>query len=335
LTVLGFEHRISVGTRKKAAAIKPAPATAGGYQMKSRDEIREALTCPIASVKTLFSRDGSIDLNGMRSFIDFTISGGTKTILLTYGDSLYTLLSDQEIAEVTRAVVQHTAGRALVVAADGIWATPQEIAFAEFVREIGADVLMVLPPDWAASCTVDTFVEHYAAIAEHLPIMVVTNVFARRQALGLDVLKILRDQVPGIIAIKDDVGGEFVRKMCLLVHDRWAVFAGGQKQNHLDMIPYGCDGYMSTFIQFKPSIAQEYWTATQTADWGRAKHVISTYDMPYFDFVMQLPGGFDAGIHGALELFGIAQRWRRKPYYSLNDQQMEQLAGFFRDKSLL
>lgn len=303
--------------------------------MMTREEIREALTCPIASVPTLFLRDGSIDFDGIRNFIDFTIAGGSTTMLLTYGDSLYSLLSDQEIAEITRAVAKHTAGRALVVAADGIWATPQEIEFAKYVRQVGADVLMVLPPDWALSCTVDTFVEHYAAVAEHIPVMVVTNVFARRQALGLKVLKVLRDQVEGIVAIKDDVTGAFVRKVCLLVHDHWAVFAGGQKQNHLNMIPYGCDGYLSTFIQFKPSVAQDYWTATQRGNWDRAKEIIRTYDMPYFDFVMQLPGGFDAGIHGALELFGIAQRWRRKPYYSLSNEEMEQLADFFRQKSLL
>jgi 4-hydroxy-tetrahydrodipicolinate synthase len=303
--------------------------------MKSREEVREALTCPIASVPTLFLRDGSIDFDGVRNYIDFTIAGGTKTILITYGDSLYSLLSDREIAEMTRVVVEHTASRALVVAADGIWATPQEIEFAEYARGVGADVLMVLPPDWAVSCTAETFVEHYAAIAQHIPVMVVTNVFARRQALGLEVLVTLRDEVEGIVAIKDDVGGDFVRKMCLLVHDHWAVFAGGQKQNHLDIVPYGCDGYLSTFIQFKPSVAQEYWTATQTGDWGRARDIISTYDMPYFDFVIGLPGGFDAGIHGVLELFGIAQRWRRKPYYTLNDEDMDRLADFFRQKSLL
>ena len=303
--------------------------------MLTHEEVKEALTCPIASVPTLFLHDGSIDFDGLRNYIDFTIAGGTKTILLTYGDSLYSLLSDQEIADVTRVSVEHTAGRAMVVAADGIWATPQEIEFAKYVRQVGADVLMVLPPDWAASCTLETFVEHYAAVAEHIPVMVVTNVFARRQALGLEVLRALRDRVKGIVAIKDDVGGEFVRKMCLLVHDHWAVFAGGQKQSHLDIVPYGCDGYMSTFIQFKPSVTQDYWTAVQTGDWDKAMEIIRTYDMPYFDFVMQLTGGFDAGIHGVLELFGVAQRWRRKPYYSLNDEEMERLADFFQSKSLL
>lgn len=303
--------------------------------MIGREQVREALTGPIASIPTLFQRDGSIDFDGLRDFIDFVISGGAKTVLLTYGDSLYSLLGDAEIAEVTRVVAEHAAGRAMVVAADGIWATPQEVEFAQYVRRVGADMLMVLPPAWAGSCTEETFVAHYAAVAEHIPVMVVTNLYATQQALGLKVLKRLRDEVEGVMAIKDDVGGPFARKMCLLVHERWAVFAGGQKQNHLNMAPYGCDGYMSTFIKFKPEIAQSYWRAFQEGDNERVREIVRTYDMPYFDFVMGLTGGFDAGLHGTLELFGIAQRWRRKPYYSLNDGEMEQLAEFFRQKSLL
>jgi hypothetical protein len=63
--------------------------------------------------------------------------------------------------------------------------------------------------------------------------------------------------------------------------------------------------------------------------------VVRKYDVPYFDFTSALPGGFDAGLHGAMELFGIAGRWRRPPYHSLTDEEMARLAGFFRDLSLL
>ena len=41
----------------------------------------------------------------------------------------------------TRAVVEDAAGRALVVAADRMWATPQAVAFARYAREAGAGVL--------------------------------------------------------------------------------------------------------------------------------------------------------------------------------------------------
>ena len=299
--------------------------------MISREEIREALTGPVTSICTPFNQDGSLDFASLRTCIDFYLEAGSKAIILTYGDSLYSILSDQEVADVTKVVVEHTRGRAMVVAADRMWATPQTIEFARYVREIGADVLMVLPPDWTLSCTVESFVEHYAAIAEHIPVMIVTNLFARRPvAQSLRVLERVRDQVEGVVAIKDDLTGEFARKMCLLVHDHWAIISGGRKQNHLDLLPYGCDGFFSTFSKFKPQVTHAYWQAVLDEDWLQVREIISRYDMPLFDFITSLPGGFDAGIHGILELFGLAQRWRRKPYYSLNDVEMAQLADFFK-----
>ena len=44
---------------------------------------------------------------------------------------------------------------------------------------------------------------------------------------------------------------------------------------------------------------------------------------------------YDAGIHGILELYGLARRWRRPPYYSLDDAEMASLAEFLEGKGLL
>jgi len=288
-------------------------------------EVKAKLTGPIPSVKTPFNRDGSIDYAGLEKWIEFNLGAGAKTLLLTYGDSLYSILTDDEVAEVTKAAVRIVRGRAMVVAADRIWWTGKTAAFAKYCREVGADMLMVLPPDWAQSCTVDTFVEHYVAAAEHIPVMTVTNLYMGRQEDGLKVFEILRDKVPGVMAVKYDVCGEFARKLCLLTHEKWGVFAGGMKQNHMNMHPYGCDGYLSTLISFKPEITWRYWKAIEKNDLVAARNVIRDYDNPYFDYIMKLPGGFDAAEHGVLEIFGITQRWRRKPYYSLNDAEMERL----------
>ena len=83
-------------------------------------------------------------------------------------------------------------------------ATPEKLAL---------NLIMVLPPDWAGSCTAETFVAHYASVAAEIPVMVVTNVFGRSHELGLEVLRRLRDEVPGVVAIKDDLVGAFARKM--------------------------------------------------------------------------------------------------------------------------
>src|SRR5688572_18631736 len=97
-------------------------------------QVRAALTGPIASIRTPFNRDGSIDFDGVRRVIDFHIQAGCKASLLTAGDSHFHCLTDGEIAQVNRVVVEHTAGRALTVACDWEFATPQAVEFAKYCR---------------------------------------------------------------------------------------------------------------------------------------------------------------------------------------------------------
>ena len=46
------------------------------------DEVREALSCPVASLRTPFKKDGAIDYEGIRRYIDRSIAGGAKTTQL-------------------------------------------------------------------------------------------------------------------------------------------------------------------------------------------------------------------------------------------------------------
>ncbi len=300
-------------------------------------EIRAALSGPWPSIRTPFKRDGEIDYSALYKLLDFLIEQAkVRAVVLTWGDSLFSVLTDEEIAELTKAVVRHVNHRVFVVAATGQWWTGKSVNFAKYAAGIGADMLMTLPPDWAASTTHQSLVDHYRAVGEHIPVMVVTNfLIARGIDFGVELMRRLRDEVPRVMALKDDFLGEFIRKTCLLTHDRWALSAGGAKQNHLNMVPFGADGYLSTFINFKPEIAWRYFHAITSGDTTTAVNVIRDYDMPLFDFVRKSEGGFDAAMHGIYELFGLTQRWRRSPYHSLTDKQMETLAEFLRQAKIL
>lgn len=115
--------------------------------MRSYDEIKNAFSGLVASVYLPFHKNGEINYNSLRNFLDFVIDAGSKAVILTHGDSLYTLLIDQEITEVIKVTCQHVAGRAIVVAADNIWPIDKEIEFARYVKGVGADILMLLPPN--------------------------------------------------------------------------------------------------------------------------------------------------------------------------------------------
>jgi 4-hydroxy-tetrahydrodipicolinate synthase len=291
--------------------------------------VRDCVTGPFSAVHPLFTRDGALDWDGLRTEIDHNLAAGSKTMLLTYGDSLHSLLTDQEVADVLKVVIQHTAGRAMVVAADRAWWTGKECEFADFALDAGADLLMVLPPNWGGGPTHDTYVAHYREVAKHIPVMLVTAPFIANQATGLRVIRTLRDTEPNVIAIKDDVTGEFARKTALSVHEQWAVFSGGQKQNVLDMHPYGCDGYMSTYLHFWPEVAQTFWRALKATDLAACAEIIRVYDHTWFEYAEREPGAFDAMFHATQEVFGIGGRWRRTPYHSFSDEQMERLRAFY------
>ena len=86
---------------------------------------------------------------------------------------------------------------------------------------------------------------------------------------------------------------------------------------------------MSTYLHFMPEIAHAYWRAIQAGDLPAAAAIIRAYDHPWMDFAGTLQGGFDAMYHGTQEVFGIAGRWRRSPYHTLTDEEMERLRAYF------
>ena len=297
--------------------------------------VRQALSGPMTSIHPLFSEDGSLDARAIDRHIDFALEAGSGTMLLTYGDSLHSILSDREVGDLLRIVIRATAGRAMVVAADRQWPTRIELEFAREVRDAGADLLMVLPPNWGRSATVDSFVDHYRAVAAEIPAMVVTAAFSGIETIGLEVLRILVESEPRMVALKDDICGDFAKRVATLCHPAWAIISGGQKQNHLDLVPYGVDGYMSTFIHFNPSIAHRYWELLTAGELAAVAALIDRYDRPYFDRIMVMPGGFDGGFHATLEAAGLADRWRRAPYYNLTDAEYDEFAGFLQDTGML
>lgn len=297
----------------------------------SREEIRFALTGPVPTVMIPFRSDGEIDFEGLRRYLDFILDAGAKTVIITYGDSLFSLLTDIEIEEITRTVVDHVSGKAVVVAADRMWWTGKTVEFAKFVVGVGADMLMVLPPDWARSTTPTSLAQHYRAIAAHVPVMIVTNIFSSRSIeFGLETLKILQADATEIVAIKDDWGGLFGRRLGSLAHERWAIITCG-KENFIDARVYGCDGYLSNFLEFYPQIAHRFWTLVQLGETADIARLIEEYEVPFFDYIGKVRGGPDAAMHGAFEWAGICGRFRRPPYHTLNDEEMERLSDFLDD----
>lgn len=295
----------------------------------NRQATRELLTGPVPSIRTPFTQTGEIDEDGLAQIVEFLIGAGARSLMLTAGDSHWFCLTEKEISHVTRLVCEQARGRAAVIAADCQHDTRRAVAFAEASQEAGAAIMMVLPPDWGRSCTPASMAEHYAAVAEVLPVMIVTNVFIPRgDAMAAETIARTLETSERVVAIKDDMCGRFAQQLCLDHSESVAILAGGQKHNHLSMRLFGRCGYLSTFMSFQPEVTHRYWTAIESEDWHTASRIVAEIDGPWFKHIGTFPGGFDAAIHGVMELHGLCGRWRRPPYHSLSNPQMQALRQF-------
>lgn len=117
-----------------------------------------------------------VDHDGLRRNVEFWVDAGVRVLLLTYGSSSLFALSDVEIVDVTRTVVEASAGRAFVIASTGVWWLGQNIEFAHICENLGADALMVTTmesPGFTTYGDVEQVTAFYRTIQERtsIPLM--------------------------------------------------------------------------------------------------------------------------------------------------------------------
>lgn len=288
-------------------------------------ELRSQIRGPVNSIPTTFTREGEIDWPGVRNIIETGITGGSNVSLLTAGDSQFDFLSDQEVAELTKVLVEQTAGRAVTVAATKRWWTGQSLEFARYCRDIGVDMLMMLPS--AHARTAAGLVAWYKAVAEVIPVMLVGYP-------AHEILDGLLDE-PRICAFKEDGTMDYALDTMIRYAGRWEFITGGSYRRHLTQWPYGCRAFFSWASSFAPQVAERYWRALQNNDVAGAAEVVTHVEASFIRLTARNPEGWQATWRGAFELNGIARRYLRPPSRSLSDAEMEELANGLRQIGLL
>ena len=293
--------------------------------MKDILEIKSAIHCPVPSISTPFLENGDIDWPGLDRIVDFLIGNGAKALLVTNGDSLLSVLTDQETAELNRRVVQAAGGRALVISGGKPWCDRQALAFADYLREIGADVCLPMIPDWAQSASADRCADLLRAVGRIMPVMALTNLGNGRGIPQAVFARLIEEGAPGFAGVKDDMCGPYGRRLAALLDGRYAFLSGGRAENHLDVAPYGPDGYLSIFMRFLPDLAWGYWQRYLAGDFGACARWIMRYEVRFMDFIAKEGIQFDLAVHALMARAGLCGKWRRAPYESASAAQQQAL----------
>ena len=126
-------------------------------------------------VPTPFFDDGRIDTNGMKRVLDFTIDCGVDGLCILANFSEQFLISDAERENLVRLCLRHVAGRVPVIVTISHFATQIVVERAQMAKDLGGDVVMMMPPYHGAllkGSPQDIF-EQFAAVGKvGIPIMV-------------------------------------------------------------------------------------------------------------------------------------------------------------------
>ncbi|PMS35750.1 2-dehydro-3-deoxy-L-arabinonate dehydratase [Trinickia symbiotica] len=142
--------------------------------MTSRTNRRFQGIFPVAP--TTFHPSGELDLESQKRCIDFMIDSGVDGICILANFSEQFALSDDERDLLTRTVLEHVAGRVPVIVTTTHYSSTVCAARSRRARELGAAMLMVMPPYHGATFRVPEagIYEFFAALSDavDIPIMI-------------------------------------------------------------------------------------------------------------------------------------------------------------------
>ena len=124
---------------------------------------------------TPFHPDGTVDYEGMKRVLDLMVDQGVDGICILANFSEQFLISDDEREKLTRLCLEHIAGRVPVIVTISHFATQIAVERAQLSKDLGADMVMMMPPYHGAlmkGSAEQTFEQFAAVGAVGIPIMV-------------------------------------------------------------------------------------------------------------------------------------------------------------------
>ena len=103
---------------------------------------------------TIFDDQGNLDLAGQKRCIDFMIEAGSDGLCILANFSEQFVLSDDEREILAREILQHVAGRVPVIVTTTHYSTSICAARSRRAQEMGAAMVMVMPPYHGATIRV-------------------------------------------------------------------------------------------------------------------------------------------------------------------------------------
>lgn len=227
----------------------------------------------LVAIVTPMQEDGALDIDALRSLIDFHIEAGTDGIVIvgTTGES--PTVSFDEHCLLIKTAVEHTAGRVPVIAGTGANATSEAIELTAKARALGADACLLVTPYYNKPPQEGLY-QHYKAVAEAVDIPQILYNVPGRTACDISNETVLRlSQIPNIVGIKDATGNmERCSDLIARAPENFAVYSGDDA-SCMSLMLMGGRGVISVTANVAPRLMHEMCMAAMAGDAIKARGI--------------------------------------------------------------
>ena len=223
---------------------------------------------------TPFDREGALDLDKAVELADHLVSGGCDGLVVsgTTGESPTT--SDDEKADLVRAVVGAVGDRATVVASVGTYDTAHTVQLARQAHAAGAHGLLVVTPYYSRPPQAG-LLAHFTAVADATELPVMLYDIPPRSVVPIEVDTLFRlAEHPRIQAVKD-AKGDLLAGSQVIDGTDLAYYSGDDALN-LPWLAVGAVGFVSVIGHVVP---------------GRLRDLVNAYEAGKVDEALAIHQG--------------------------------------------
>ena len=230
-------------------------------------------------------------------------------LLLTYGSSEYSWLSDEDIWRLTAELAEEVAGRSLFITSTGWWHPTACRKFLKHAHQAGADAVKVQINTRtiadAGSARGQVFSSYHDRVQDAAPIPLLLWCDSRGAGtVPVDTIAELA-QRPQIVGIKNDEDPfYYYYDLIRATADQdFAVISGGLMRNFVFGYQVGSAAYLCAVAPFRPDIALKFYDLLVAHRFDEAWQMVFRYEDPWLKTVGEM--NWLLSIKSALNLHGL------------------------------
>lgn len=160
----------------------------------------------IPPIVTPMNEDESVNEKELRNQVNRQIKGGIHGLFPFGTNGEGYILNEKEKEEVLSIVIDETKGRVPVYAGTGCISTKDTIRQSQMAESLGADVLSIITPSFAAASQNELY-DHYKAVVEAVDMPIVLYNIPARTGNALAPATVAKlSKIPNIVGAKDSSG---------------------------------------------------------------------------------------------------------------------------------